>query len=836
MKKMIFKLGIGLLVLTGASPLSAAVPIKTLSGNMPSAVPLMAPVNRLAATNAMHLSVCLPLRNTNELDALIQQVTDPASPQFRHWLTTEQFVAQFGPTEQDVQAVCGFAQSNHLQVTATHSNRLVVELSGQAADVEKAFNVKLNSYQHPSEGRSFYSPDREPTVSASLPILNIGGLNNYYRPHPKFVRITNTNSVNRSGSGSFGYYGGYDYRAAYAPGTTLTGAGQKVALFQADGYYASDVTQYLQRFGLPAVPLTNILLQGFAGIPSYGGEAEVTLDIDMVNSMAPGLSQIIVYEGSENPYDPMLVFSRIASDNAAPIVSCSWGWTGGPNFSGIDQIFKQMILQGQSVFDASGDYDAFLPPGTPSGVFPGSVDDPVFPNAPSDNPYMIQVGGTTLSTAGPQGDYVSETVWNYSGAGIGSAGGISGYYFMPNWQQGVSMAANGGSATMRNLPDVAMVADGIDIILYGGEYFVAGTSAAAPLWAGFAALINQQSVANGRQNLGFFNPYLYSVATGGNYTNYFHDITVGDNSSPASPTEFFAAVGYDLCTGWGSPKGTNFISTLSSGATNFFFTTGTLIPPPKQPWGATLSANNGADPNGLWLLYMQDDNLNTVGGTNYNGWFVTLTTASPVGFAGDNQIYASTLVNTQSFGGTTNITALPNSTWRTVLSVTNWGPSVSSNVFVLDTLPAGITNAYDLPTVGSVTNSSGVLFWNIGTLPVNAGGSLALHFVVNNSGIFTNSATVSAVTSDPNPDDDSANVIVTVPLTTPPVLLPQMVGVGSGGKFQLSITNDTGMPIVIQASTNLLTWAPIFTNVSPFTFTNFDTTNFSRRFYRAVTQ
>ena len=114
------------------------------------------------------------------------------------------------------------------------------------------------------------------------------------------------------------------------------------------------------------------------------------------------------------------------------------------------------------------------------------------------------------------------------------------------------------------------------------------------------------------------------------------------------------------------------------------------------------------------------------------------------------------------------------------------------------------------------------------------GGTLTLNFQANNTGIYTNAATVSSLTTlDPNPDDDSVMVIASVAVSTPPAIVPHLAVAGSHG-FQLSITNDGGASIIIQASTNLVSWVPICTNISPFTFTNLDSTNYQQRFYRAL--
>ncbi len=837
MSKMFFKVGLGLLALAGTAwPLAAAGPgNKTLHGHVPSVVAQLAKTGEVAATNDLHLAIGLQLRNQTALDEQLREITDPASPNYQHYLTTDEFNQQFAPTEADYEAVVSFAQANGLNVTTTYSNRMLVEVTGKAANVQRAFNVALHTYNHPTENRTFFAPDTEPSVPANLAILDIGGLNNYSRPHTHVhlhSSLTNApaSKVAKLGSGPIGTYMGNDFRAAYVPGAPQTGTGQKIALVQFDGYFASDIAQYEGMNGLPNISLTNILLNGFSGFPTFtGGEVEVSLDIEMVISMAPGLSQVLVYEGDPNNFFPNVVLNQIAVDNSARQISCSWGWTGGPSATS-DQIFKEMILQGQTFFNASGDSDAFLP---------GQVDNPGYTGFPSSDPYITEAGATTLSTTGPAGAYVSETVWNWDvefgpvDDGIGSSGGISSYYTIPWWQTNVSMTANGGSTTFRNIPDVALVGDNVLVVADAGvEYDVGGTSCAAPLWAGFTALVNQQAANAGHAPVGFLNPALYALSRSQFYTNVFNDITTGNNTWSASPKQFFAVTNYDLCTGLGTPNGTNLIYALTS-ATNVNNTVGTTIPAPLQPWGNTLSGMYGGNPNGFWLLYVQDDTPSD-SGTNYNGWFVNLTTANPVGLAADNQLYVLTTINSQFYANATNVPVAPGAHWITTLAVTNYGPSLSSNVFVADTLPLapGITLVSSNLTLGSVTNYGSSLIWNLGNLAVNAGGTLTLNFLANTAGVYTNAATVSAATTDPNPDDDSVGVIANVAITTPPVIVPHFT-LGAGGGFQLTVTG-VSVSTVVQASTNLVNWIPVYTNIPPFTYTNYDTTNYMRRFYRAV--
>jgi hypothetical protein len=210
-------------------------------------------------------------------------------------------------------------------------------------------------------------------------------------------------------------------------------------------------------------------------------------------------------------------------------------------------------MQGQSFFNASGDGDAFVY-GIPF---------------PSESTNITEVGGTTVTTTGPGGAWVAETTWNWGGAvagdsSSGTSGGISENFPIPSWQQGISMAANEGSTTMRNVPDVAMTADNVFLVADDGtDYTVGGTSCAAPAWAAFAALANQQAATYSYPSVGFANPVIYATGKSASYLSDFNDITTGNNFWAFSVNEFPAVPGYDLCTGWGTPAGDNLIDTLA---------------------------------------------------------------------------------------------------------------------------------------------------------------------------------------------------------------------------------------------------------------------------------
>lgn len=557
------------------APSAAAQQI--LHGHVPEVVARLhlQPIGRLQASDRLNLAIGLPLRNKEALNNLLEQLYDPASTNYHHYLTPPQFTERFGPTEQDYQSVIAFVKTSGLAVAGTYPNRALVDVNGSVADIEKVFHVTMHVYQHPKEHRTFYAPDTEPSPDLKVPLLHISGLDNYVIPHPAGLKATpmnraaNTAPADTGGSGPNGEYMGKDFRNSYVPGATLDGTDQEVGLFEYYGYYPQDIANYEFIASPLNVLLTNVLvgtniILGVNAVngnpdPFTGDDTEAAVDIEMVISMAPRLSKVVIYEGYDdlgNNSDAILNTMANDTNNTVKQFSCSWIFSVDAN---AEQSFQQFITQGQSFFQASGDGDAWV----------GSI------KSPCDDPYITIVGGTVLTMNGSGASYASETVWNegYDTSGgwpvtdngyWGSGGGISTNYPIPVWQQGVDMSNNGGSTTMRNIPDVAMVATNIFCAAnnaYGGFH---GTSAAAPLWAGFTALVNQQCALNNPTNrVGFLNPALYRIGKRPPVSVYpFHDIVSGNNTWSGSQYAFYAVPGYDLCTGWGTPNGTNLINAL----------------------------------------------------------------------------------------------------------------------------------------------------------------------------------------------------------------------------------------------------------------------------------
>ena len=157
-------------------------------GHIPAEVRQLRPIGSLPPTNRLKLSISLPIRHREALTNLLEQLYNPASPLYHHYLSAKDFDARFSPTEQEYQAVIDFATNSGFTITARHPNRMLLEVSATVSDVERALRVMMRVYAHPTESRTFFAPDTDPTVGSNLPILNIGGLDDFARPHPQHLR------------------------------------------------------------------------------------------------------------------------------------------------------------------------------------------------------------------------------------------------------------------------------------------------------------------------------------------------------------------------------------------------------------------------------------------------------------------------------------------------------------------------------------------------------------------------------------------------------------------------------------------------------------------------
>ena len=131
---------------------SPAAERQWLYGHVPSVTAHLQSLGRLPGTNRLDLAISLPLRNREALTNFLEQIYNPASPNYHHYLTPEQFAERFGPTEQDYQAAITFAKAQGLTVTSLHPNRTLVDVSGTVESVERAFHLHMRLYPAPDGG------------------------------------------------------------------------------------------------------------------------------------------------------------------------------------------------------------------------------------------------------------------------------------------------------------------------------------------------------------------------------------------------------------------------------------------------------------------------------------------------------------------------------------------------------------------------------------------------------------------------------------------------------------------------------------------------------------
>ncbi len=483
----------------------------------------------------LHLAIVLPMRNQAELDALLRDIYDPESPSYRQYLSVADFTARFGPSEFDYAKAVNFFANSGLQITGTSANRYIIDAVGSVAQIDRVFHVKLGLYKHPTESRNFIAPDREPTLDLDVAVLHVTGLDDFTLPTARLVHSDAAPGRKLTGSGPGGNYIGSDIRAAYYGGTALTGKGQTLGLMELAGYNIADVDAYFAKFNQPlTVTIKGISTDGSSlSCKNSCDDSEQVLDIEYAISMAPGMKEVQVYVANS----PESVLNRMASDDTSKQLSTSWGWD--EDFAVDDPLLKEMAAQGQTFLTASGD-DSSL---RASGPWP------------EEDANLTAVGGTDLTTVSAGGAWASETGWADSAGGPSLDKKIT----IESYQLPFINTANGGSKTLRNVPDVAGDADTDNYICADGtcEGGYGGTSFASPIWAGFIALANEQAAANKKPPVGFLNPTLYGLAGGSSYAKIFHDETSGRSGL------YRCVTGYDLVTGLGSPSSKALINALA---------------------------------------------------------------------------------------------------------------------------------------------------------------------------------------------------------------------------------------------------------------------------------
>lgn len=437
--------------------------------------------------------------------------------------------------------VVDFAREIGLELSEIDSQRRRAVVSGTAHAIENAFGISLMTEE--TAGGSF----RTYEGSVTLPDYIIGVLGLDERPHarPHFRRKV-APSVSYTPPQVSECYG-------YPAGTS--GAGQHAAVIElGGGYVEDDLEVYFAGLGLPVPTVTAVSIDGGTNAPtgdSSGPDAEVMLDLEVLGSVAPGVVIDAYFApNTDRGFADALSQAIHASSPSYSAISVSWG---GPeeSYSAMERATFESVLAdaaalGVTVFVAAGDS------GSSDGVEGGLA----HVDYPAASPWVTACGGTRLEME--LGTIISETVWNDLPTGGATGGGISPDFPVPAWQvvaHPPPSANPPGNVYGRGIPDVAGNADpdtGYRVRVDGIDAVYGGTSAVAPL---MAALVVRMTQAVGRP-LGFANPFWYEEGPRG-----FREVVSGSNGA------YSAGPGWNPCAGWGSPKGSQLLSALTSSAT-----------------------------------------------------------------------------------------------------------------------------------------------------------------------------------------------------------------------------------------------------------------------------
>lgn len=598
----------------------------TLTGNHPAEAVTRQPVAHANSTAQLNMDATLSLRNTSALEQLLRDQQNPSSPRYHHWLTPEQFTAQFGPTQQDADTVAQWLSSQGFHVTAISLTGRYVRFTGSVADAEHAFGTDIMAFGNGSA----YSNITDPMIPAQFAgvVVGIRGLSNFLHSYAFSRQMASSATdaalqwndgplalldsgpvaplLQRSGMTAspdiiyddYEAFGPSDFRSFYDEDTLIssgiTGSGGDCLAIVGDSdYTAGAVTLFNSTFGLPASKITTILTD-VDNPGTNDDELESLLDLEWSHVAAPG-TPVNFYLGNDNTYaiNPIVDCIQAAvTENLCGTISVSFGLCGvDASFlmGTMSPIYSQAASQGQTVFISAGDNGAaglVLDP-TMTYCVPGTS---LKINEIGADPNVTTVGRTSFvpnyDGSGNNIGNVPESAWNDGHGNGATGGGVSAYYPKPSYQAAIH-ASGAPSSTMRYVPDIALVASpnnpGVFLAAPTSgptptiQCCIGGTSLSAPTWAGFSKLIAQ--LKHGR--LGPLNPTLYSLAQMGQAAVGLRDVTTGNNSYNGV-TGYDATVGFDLTSGWGTADFNTFAHSYISGVVPTATPTPTPSPTPSS--------------------------------------------------------------------------------------------------------------------------------------------------------------------------------------------------------------------------------------------------------------
>ena len=720
----------------------------------------------------LNVTVSMPFADPVGMQAFIDSVSDPASPNYRHFLTPDEIGVRFGLSEKQVQSVVDHLQSHGIKVTLVGKNRLGINAECTVAQAEAAFNTSIHEFQaiksnEPGNPR-FFAHTTAPSLPSEIApyVIDIAGLENFTKPQIRILTQPQTLGV-------------YSLAPLYTSG--MQGQGRTVAISSFDGFRIStNVPLYYNKYSLPTPPggvTSNITVTTISGGAGTGAtHAEGDLDIQMVLGMAP-LCNLRVYDGGSN--NLLGVLLQEVTDNAADIITESYGWNL-PASSATSAHNYHMSMSGQGItyMAASGDSGTSLEPYS----------------YPDYEPEVLQAGGSIATVTTVNGQPVRGTEVGWSGSGGGWSTNTATFNVQPSWQQGTGVPT---TVNKRLVPDVALNASGSGgayYFYYNGSYTsgYVGTSFASPVFAGSLAVAEQQIISlgglpadgNGKHRFGRIQNLFYSQ---NGRSDVWYDITSGSNGTlPTTPSNNLgtgtAGTGWDFVTGWGAINFNAFVSSVVPTCTSPSISSNpaNVAVCPGSPATFTVTAS-GTSPTYQWFR----GTTSLSDGGNISGSATASLTINPVG-VGDADVTYNVVVSNSCGNAQSN---------NAQLSVNAPTASIQQN-------PSGslICAGSNISLTSTVSCASNPTYqWYNGTNQI--GGATGSTLSLNNIQT-TDSGSYSLVMTADNGTVTTNPIVVTVTQPAAVVTGPTAASSCRGGTAVLSVTASGSATLTYQWQRN----------------------------------